>query len=195
MNSPLEHMHPDVQFLYEYWRSIFPDCRLPGRQHFDPAEVLRLLPSLLLIDVHREPISFKIRLVGSKIEEFAGENLTGKRFAHRLKGSHLRRAEKNLRTVVKLKEPSWRRGKPLIRWEKNFVELERLFLPLASDGETVDMILAITVHSSQPAKENSNTESRVSPIFQRFWAVTVISGETNCRCRSHDQHRPLHSPV
>ena len=68
-------------------------------QPFDPADVLRLLPNLLLIDVHREPMSFMIRLAGSKIEEFAGENLTGKRFAHRLKGVHLRRAEKNLRTL------------------------------------------------------------------------------------------------
>jgi hypothetical protein len=168
MTFPLEQMQPDMQLLYEYWRSISPDRRLPGRQHFDPADVLRLLPNLLLIDVHREPMSFMIRLAGSKIEEFAGENLTGKRFAHRLKGVHLRRAEKNLRTVVNLKQPSWRRGKPLIRWEKNFAELERLFLPLARDGEIVDMILAITIHSSRPAKEGSNTESQFFQDFPAF---------------------------
>lgn len=167
-------MHPNVRFLYEYWYSISPDYRLPGRQHFDPAEVLRLLPSILLIDVHREPMSFKYRLVGSKIEEFAGEHLTGLRFAHRLKGLHLQRAEKNLRSVVNLKQPSWRRGKPLIRWEKNFVELERLLLTLASDGENVDMILAITVHSSRPAKEESNTASR---LFQSL--PVFVGGERN----------------
>ena len=174
MTFPLEQMQPDMQLLYEYWCSISPDRRLPGRQHFDPADVLRLLPNLLLIDVHREPMSFMIRLAGSKIEEFAGENLTGKRFAHRLKGVHLRRAEKNLRTVVNLKQPSWRRGKPLIRWEKNFAELERLFLPLARDGEIVDMILAITVHSSRPAKEESNTASR---LFQSL--PVFVGGERN----------------
>jgi hypothetical protein len=40
--------------------------------------------------------------------------------------------------------------------------------PLARDGEIVDMILAITIHSSRPAKEGSNTESQFFQDFPAF---------------------------
>jgi len=164
MNSLPNEMHPDIKNLYEYWCSIAPTSRLPGRQHFDPLDVPVLLPRLLLIDVHREPLRFQHRLVGSKIEEFAGENLTGRRYADRLAGSNLRRVENYLKRVVELKQPSWRRGKPLIRWEKEYVELERLYLPLARDGKTVDMILAISVHSRQPMGEKPLANARADRI-------------------------------
>ena len=58
--------------------------------------------------------------------------------------------------VVETKRPNWRRGKSLIRFEKEHAELERLYLPLASDGETVDMILAITVFFKIPFPSASN---------------------------------------
>ncbi len=117
----------------------------------------RLLPNLWLIDVHRNPLRFWRRLVGTKIEEFAGMNLTGGWVADRLSGSRLSGVHDNLVDVVETKQPSWRRGKSLIRFEKDYAELERLYLPMADDGETVDMILAISVFYKLPMLSPSNT--------------------------------------
>lgn len=57
---------------------------------------------------------------------------------------------KPLIDVVETKMSNWRRGKPNISEHAEYPELERLYLPLASDSETVDMILAITIFFKKP---------------------------------------------
>lgn len=134
-----------------------PEGELPGRKHFDPTDVPRLLPNLWLMDVHRDPLRFWRRLVGTKIEEFAGMNLTGGWVGDRLSGTRLSGVHAYLMDVVESKQPNWRCGKSLIRFEKDYAELERLYLPMADDGETVDMILAISVFYKLPMPSPSNT--------------------------------------
>ncbi len=137
--------HPDVLELYEYWRSIAPEGKLPGRQHFDPMHIPTLLPNIWLLDVHRNPMRFWRRIIGSRIEEYAGTSLTNGWVGDRFGAEKLSKVERNLTDVVESKSPSWRRGKSLIHYDKEYSELERLYLPLAEDGETVDMILAISI--------------------------------------------------
>lgn len=83
-------------------------------------------------------------------------NLTGGWVGDRLSGARLSGVHSYLMDVVESRKPNWRRGKSLIRFEKDYAELERLYLPLASDGETVDMILAITVFYRLPMPSPSN---------------------------------------
>lgn len=163
-----DEAHADVKLFYEYWLSISPEGRLPGRQHFDPIGIPQLLPNLWLIEVHREPLRFWRRLVGSKIEEFAGMNLTGGWVGDRLSGARLSGVHSFLMDVVETKRPNWRRGKSLIRFEKDFAELERLYLPLANDGETVDMIVAITVFFKLQLPSASNLNDKISDIDSQF---------------------------
>ena len=154
----VEEAHEDVKSLYEYWCGIAPVGRLPGRQHFDPMDIPHLLPNVWLIDVHRDPLRFWRRLVGSRIEEFAGQSLTNGWVADRLQGARLNGVYANLADVVETGKPSWRRGKSLIRFEKDFSELERLYLPMAEDGKTVDMILAITVFFRLPMPKDGEPQ-------------------------------------
>lgn len=147
--------HDDIKALFDYWKAIVPRNGLPGRQHFDPLNIPDLLPNIWLIDVHRNPLRFWRRLVGSRIEEFAGKSLQGGWVGDRLDGERLSCVRDHLTDVVQTKRLSWRRGKSLIQYEKNYRVLERLYLPLAADGKTVDMVLAITVFpvTKQPACE------------------------------------------
>ena len=85
------------------------------------------------------------RLVSTKIEEFAGKSPQGGWVPDRLNGDRLSSANQHLTQVVETLRPSWCRGKSLIRFEKKYSEIERLYLSLAADDETVDMILAISV--------------------------------------------------
>ncbi len=64
-----------------------------------------------------------------------------------------------LEQVVETKQPDWRRGRPRISWEKDYIEIERIYLPLASDGNLVDMVLAMTVFGGNrmPKPSNENT--------------------------------------
>ena len=69
--------------------------------------------------------------------------------------------------VVESKQPNWRRGKSLIRFEKDYAELERLYLPLADDGMTVDMILAITVFYKLPMPNPSNLNRALDERYEK----------------------------
>jgi hypothetical protein len=64
--------------LHRCWLSIHPEPDLlPGRRHFDPVMVPRLLPRLWLLDVRRAPLRFRYRLVGTVHIETGGEDPTG----------------------------------------------------------------------------------------------------------------------
>ena len=144
-----------MRTLYDYWKSIAPPGLLPGRQHFEPLDVPALLPSIWLIEVHRDPYRFRYRLVGSRIEDFAGERLTGLWFAERLSGPALQQVNLAMQAVVESREPDWRRGRPKIRWEKDHMVMERLYLPLAKNGADVDMILAISEYDGATAYDRT----------------------------------------
>ena len=167
--STVDEAHDDIKSLYEYWCSMAPAGRLPGRQHFDPMDIPHLLPNVWLIDVHRDPMRFWRRLVGTRIEEFAGRSLVNGWVADGVDENRQSEVHKILTDVAITAQPSWRRGKSTIRRERGYSELERIYLPLAADGETVDMILAMTLFYELPMPEATNTDdhlfTRETPAF------------------------------
>lgn len=141
--------HPKIQAILSYWQSRRPGNRLPGRQHLDPIDIPRLLPNIWLIDVTHNPMRFRMRLVGTRVVAYAGEDNTGAWIDEKWPDYN----DAALRQVVAQRNPSWWRGPSQFRPEKNYVELERVRLPLAQDGETVDMILCLTIFYDQTGRE------------------------------------------
>lgn len=141
--------HPKIKALVDYWLSIHPDKGLPGRQHFDPRDIPTLLSNIWLVDVFQEPLRFRFRLFGTRIVDYAGEDNTGKWLDERWPDFDA----EVLKAVIDSKQPSWSRGASVFRPEKDYYELERVRLPLARDGETVDMILVLTVFFDRDGKE------------------------------------------
>ncbi len=151
--------NPKLQRLHRYWVSIHPDTqRLPGRQNFDPVEIRDLLPNVWLLDVQRKPFRLKYRLMGTRVVEWIGKDYTG-RWLDEVhphipdladdQGA-VGKALPRFKTVVEQGVVDWRRGKPsLFLAHKDFVEIERALLPLASDGHDVDVLLAGTVFYGQ----------------------------------------------
>src|SRR5579859_1220842 len=70
--------HPMVRRFYEYWLSIAPPGRLPGRQHVRPEDIVPLLSRLWMVDVFRDPLRFRYRLVGTNVVNAIGCELTGR---------------------------------------------------------------------------------------------------------------------
>lgn len=133
--------HPNVRQIVDYWISIHPANGIPGRQHFDPLDVPNLLPNIRLLDVVGDPPRFRVRLMGTRLREFFGAEQTGcwlDELFHNLKGSliHI-----ELQRTIETREPRWRRGKPALDIEKDYLDMERIYLPFARDGWHVDMIL------------------------------------------------------
>ncbi len=139
--------HPKIREIYEYWRRIHPaPGTLPGRQHFDPLQIHTLLPNIWLIDVIRPQLRFRYRLVGTRITEALGDT-TGQWLDDVHPDFHPGSpTHQNYLSIANGGAPSWRRGPPmLMAYSERCAEIERLLLPLASDGATVDVIVALTV--------------------------------------------------
>ena len=143
--------------LYGYWQDIHPGGDLlPGRQHFDPAELGSRHPSLLqhlwLVDVEREPLRFRLRLVGSAVYMTSPFARAGHYIDEFIDpASRTETLQSSFSRLVETAEPEFRRGWPRLPSIRNARELSRLSLPLAADGRTVDMILNLTTYVGAPA--------------------------------------------
>ena len=67
----------DCRAFYDCWLRISPPGRLPGRQHVSPFDIVPLLPRVWLLDVVRDPLRFRYRLVGTGEVRTLGREVTG----------------------------------------------------------------------------------------------------------------------
>ena len=140
--------HPKIDQFHRYWQRIHPAAgTLPGRQHFDPLEIHPLLPNIWLVDVVRPQLRFRYRLVGTRIAEAVGRDTTGMWLDEVHPDLHPgSQTYEHYLSVADQGRPSWRRGRPVfMAYSERCAEIERLLLPLAGDGKTVDMIVALTI--------------------------------------------------
>lgn len=138
--------HPRVRQLFDYWCSLqTAPGRLPGRAAFEPLAIPALLPHLTLIDVVGRPPRFRYRLIGTRMVDALNGDFTGRwldEVHRRPDGSPPVFPSYN--AIVVERRADWRRGAPhFASFIDRCTELERVFLPLAADGETVDIIITI----------------------------------------------------
>lgn len=141
-----------LQQLHEYWRSLAPgEGLLPGRQHFDPLHIPTLLPWVWLIDIHRAPLRFKFRLIGTEHARLSGRDVTGK-WMDEVHGDATKvETWPQFVAAAERAEIGYRRGPRLFPEQGEFTEMERLLLPMARNGREVDMLLGITIyHLTRP---------------------------------------------
>jgi hypothetical protein len=146
--------HPTIQQFYDYWLSIAPPGRLPGRRHVMPEDLRPLLPRLWMLDVHRDPLRFRYRLAGTFVVWSLGREVTGG-WVDELQ------PERPLKPIVHDRycytaltgRPTWRHGETI--WERrpghrlnrlrHFLTVENCIVPLANDGATVDILFGASV--------------------------------------------------
>lgn len=145
--------HPKVSAAHAMWLQLRNDGTLPRRSDFDPALVPALLPNIWLIDVQGEPLRFRFRLIGTTIVGVVGRELGG-RWLDEVVGEFESVAiSKDFKSVVEEAKPRHYRGPPLGRFARDVATLERVTLPLAADGRTVNMLLGLTVFFDQKGQE------------------------------------------
>jgi len=99
-----------------------------------------------MMDVLPPPLGFRWRLIGTEAQAGKLPLRPGDLLDDHLEGAELERAEAVLRGVTESRRPSWARGRPVMPHAASVLSLERVILPLARDGETVDMLLGATVY-------------------------------------------------
>ena len=142
-----EQPSPEIANLIRYWLSIHPENCLPGRQHFEPLEIARLLPHIVLVDIEKDERRYRIRVMGTAVVEAIGADYTGAFCVDTLPNF---RESLSFRHRVEVEEsglPAYHRGPASIAFRLDYAPVEWLHLPLAGDGRIVDKILSMTLYA------------------------------------------------
>lgn len=143
-----------VQDMDRYWRSLCRGTILPARNLIDPAAIKHLLPGTILVDIERDPFRVKYRLVGTLVVELCG-NLTGRYLDEFTESDHwdTKIYLEQYWKVATERRPvfgrDWMVGKSGARHTYAVG-----IWPLASDGQIVDMCMALEDYFGIDPEEN-----------------------------------------
>ena len=126
--------------LFAYWAGLRRRGALPARHDIDPSRMKRLLPTVSLTQVLREPLDYRLRLAGTGLWGVYGGEITGKRLTDVYNAPAADYWRRELDQVVAERRP--RAGHHSMAWRgAAHMTLLWLRLPLASNGHDVDVIL------------------------------------------------------
>lgn len=151
--------HSRLAELARHWHGLRPpgpgrSLLLPGRPHVDPAAVPRLMPSIFFADVEREPrLRFRVRLAGTRLARLFPRDPTRRYADEIMPGIEESPLGAALIAVVNTGLPNHGGGPVTLLPGKDHLQIERLLLPLADDGRTVDMVLGMVVLSYDNGRE------------------------------------------
>ncbi len=125
--------------LYRYWLDRKGSRRFPARRDIDPTQFAYVLGDVMLVDVLRDPLRFRVRVHGTNMALQGRCDLTGK-LIDELPIAEYR--DYVLRRCAALVQS----GDPLAihyqrMWEWRLCRYEALWLPFADDDSQVSMLL------------------------------------------------------
>ncbi|PCI34495.1 MAG: hypothetical protein COB54_01565 [Alphaproteobacteria bacterium] len=124
--------------IYSYWLSMKGERPLPSRADLNPADIVRLLPHISLIDVEKDSGRYKMRLIGTETVKAMGMDITGKYLDELPLVEGL--LKENYQWLVAEKRPYINFAK--LRWsKKSYLDYYALGLPLSSNGTDVDILM------------------------------------------------------
>jgi hypothetical protein len=137
-------LSPMFARMRDYLARVAPPGKLPGRQHIDPTDLGEFLALINLADVVRVEgaVRFRFRLVGTRQTQMAGREITGKFIEEAVLPEFVDRIRSNMQMAVERKAAVYDRF-AMPHPNRTFIETERIYFPLAADGETVDMLLIL----------------------------------------------------
>jgi hypothetical protein len=135
--------HTTVQAMYDYWLAKRGSRTMPGRADIEPAEIKRLLPMMVLVDVTTDARRFVYRLVGTQEVAERGADPTGKSVAEAFFGGSLEETLSCYDYVVRNRAPFCYRD-PYAASDGQIQNDDIIYLPLSEDGASVNMVLVFT---------------------------------------------------
>jgi hypothetical protein len=138
--------HPDIVMLVRYWQYLRWKGRLPGRAQFNLDEISVLRPNMRLLDIvpggsHR----YRVRMIGDAHKRQLGFDPTGRWYETLISWFPNSIVELDLTRVCHWAEPVYRKGQTIVPYASGAAIVERVHVPLARDGTTVDTVASLTL--------------------------------------------------
>lgn len=136
--------------VYRYWQDRKAGRKFPARADLDPLGMRTALGSVSLTEIHRQPLRFRLRLVGTNMTARLGFDPTGMWMDEIPVPEYARLLVERIRLILQ-------RGEPLLVRNRQFMDnlwydYETIWLPLAADGETIDMVMACQIFTDAPTE-------------------------------------------
>jgi hypothetical protein len=138
-DSSFEFLDADLRRLRALWNEKRGAHFAAARADMDPATLRFILGNVLLVDVLREPLRFRYRLVGTNLVGRLGFDLTGKLVDEHPEPEFRQTALKVYHQLIETRVPY--QGRFDQAFDGRTRRFEVLLLPLSSDGAAIDMVL------------------------------------------------------
>lgn len=132
---------PSQRAIYDYWRSLCREGRLPSRSDIDPADICAHLPMVSLTSVCRKTPKprFQCRLVGTGFWDLYEDEITGRYVDELPLGDRKAYWQRVLGQVAKSGRPTAGVTRPGTPYGGHLAQFW-IRMPLSSTGRDVDMI-------------------------------------------------------
>lgn len=125
--------------LFRFWKEIRGTQNLPRWADFSPEQLGFILGQITVVDVLRDPLNFRYRLIGTRIEEAGRRGDQGKTLDQVEPASYRDMIGQTFRQVVEF-------GQPLCHHisyvhHQNLVSVEQLILPVSRTGPGVEVLV------------------------------------------------------
>jgi hypothetical protein len=133
--------------LYEYWLAKKLQRRFPSRRDIDPVDSPYILGHVMLVDVMRDPLRFRVRVHGTEMVAKAGYDLIGKFLDDHSINEYRRYVMGRCEGLAGNAEPLLVRHDRMVDGKQR--RYEARWLPLSDDGQQVTMLLAAMICDAQ----------------------------------------------
>jgi hypothetical protein len=135
--------NPYLRMLETYWRDKCSGGSIPRREDIDPADIVRHLPNIFIVDVIGKGEDFRYRLIGTNIVTTNERDLTGRRFSEFYQDDPegLRFARLGCEAALVTRNPAYASGRAFWHPTWGYKEFECIYLPMRLEDHSVGMIL------------------------------------------------------
>jgi hypothetical protein len=165
---------PEIRQLHAYWHELRAGLALPPKSAFDPVRLKRLLPRLVLAEIHDEHLRIRYRLVGTGIVRTVGFDFTGRWHDEVAFGPHRPDLQPCFQTLHATRAPVFAVGGETVVGSQVAV-FEWGMMPFGAPGDPVTYALVIeigVVKGPDPDDPQPVRRGRGSgPGFRTFLAV------------------------
>lgn len=132
--------HSKLLALEAYWNESCPPGGLPGRGHFNAERMIPWLPHISLIEVGREPLRFRFRLMGTGCVRYAGGDYTGRWIDECVRENDRKKVLTPYVECTERLRPVYSNG---VRdaVDSARYSVHKLFLPCTNDGVNANLIV------------------------------------------------------
>jgi len=144
-NFDLRPKTPQLRSLLDYWNRKRGRRLFIRRSELEPREIVSLLPLIFMLDVQNDPRRYRIRLMGTEVVQRFGGEYTGRYLDELDFGATKAQVLVDYGRVADSVEPQLAFSE-YAQQGRGRIQVERLALPMSTDGRHVDRVLGAAIH-------------------------------------------------